>query len=136
MPIGVRDVAKPVFVKECFMRTAVYLSACALTLAAGAPRPKWRPPPLQESRSSRQPVPTTWLDETFRPKFIYYAVGHSRKGSEAVLDVAGIDRIQPQLEEYCKVNPDEVGLRARHEDQHRVGENEPIAQKKAMKGKP
>ena len=60
MPIGVRDVAKPVFVKECFMRTAVYLSACALTLAAGVASAQVATTALQESRSSGQPVPTTW----------------------------------------------------------------------------
>lgn len=45
------------------------------------------------------------MDETIKPKFIYYAVGHGSKGQpEAVLDVAGTDTIQPELEKYCKVN--------------------------------
>ncbi|HMN19991.1 MAG TPA: HdeA/HdeB family chaperone [Ottowia sp.] len=47
------------------------------------------------------------MDETMRPKFIYYAVGHGSKGQpEAVLDVAGTDTIQPELEQYCQVNLD------------------------------
>ena len=89
------------------MRTAVYLSACALTLAAGVASAQV----ATTAPAGKSIIRTTCadylaLDETFRPKFIYYAVGHSRKGSEAVLDVAGIDRIQPQLEEYCKLNLD------------------------------
>ncbi len=47
------------------------------------------------------------MNETIKPKFIYYAVGHTAKGRpEAVLDVAGTDTLQPELEQYCKVNLD------------------------------
>ncbi len=45
------------------------------------------------------------LDETVKPKFIYYAAGLSKKGQEtAVLDVEGTERIKPELDQYCKVN--------------------------------
>lgn len=105
MPIGVRDVAKPVFVKECFYENRC-LSLCLCADARSRCRlgPSGDHPPAGKSIIRTTCADYLALDETFRPKFIYYAVGHSRKGSEAVLDVAGIDRIQPQLEEYCKVN--------------------------------
>lgn len=48
------------------------------------------------------------LDETVQPEFIYYVVGHSTQGDpEAVLDVEGIDRIRPEIDEYCKAHTKE-----------------------------
>lgn len=45
------------------------------------------------------------LDETIKPKFIYFAEGHSKKGKpEAVFDMVATEKIQPALDEYCKVN--------------------------------
>lgn len=112
------------------MRTAVYLSACALTLAAGVASAQV----ATTAPAGKSIIKTTCadylaLDETFRPKFIYYAVGHSRKGSEAVLDVAGIDRIQPQLEEYCKVNLTKSAYEHVMKTSIASEKNEPIAQK-------
>lgn len=45
------------------------------------------------------------LDESVQPKFIYYAVGHSQNGDpEAVFNMAGVDTIHPQLNEFCEIN--------------------------------
>ena len=45
------------------------------------------------------------LDETVKPKFIYYVVGHGTHGKkEAVFDEVAVERIKPQLDEYCKIN--------------------------------
>lgn len=45
------------------------------------------------------------LDETIKPKFIYYAVGHSKKGQpEAVFDEVAVEKIRPELDKYCTVN--------------------------------
>ncbi|MDO5625458.1 MAG: HdeA/HdeB family chaperone [Pseudomonadota bacterium] len=88
------------------MKTTAYLSALALGLGLGVSTAQAASP----GAGGKPIVQTTCadylaLDETFKPKFIYYAVGHTRKGDPAaVLDVAGTDTIQPELDEYCKVN--------------------------------
>ena len=38
-------------------------------------------------------------------QFIYFAVGHTKKGRPAaVFDEVAVEKIQPELDEYCKVN--------------------------------
>ena len=45
------------------------------------------------------------MDASFKPKFIYFAVGHGKHGAkEAFIDEVGIEKIQPELDEYCKVH--------------------------------
>jgi len=45
------------------------------------------------------------LQDTVKPKFIYFAVGHTKKGrTAAVFDEVAVEKIQPELDEYCKVN--------------------------------
>lgn len=45
------------------------------------------------------------LDETIKPKFIYYAVGHSKKGNrEVVFDEVAVEKIKPELDKFCTVN--------------------------------
>ena len=47
----------------------------------------------------------TAMDASFKPKFIYFAVGHGKHGAkEAFIDEVGIEKIQPELDEYCKVH--------------------------------
>lgn len=47
----------------------------------------------------------TALDETIKPEFIYYVVGHSKHGRpDAVFDEVAIDKIKPELDQYCSVN--------------------------------
>ena len=47
----------------------------------------------------------TAMDASFKPKFIYFAVGHGKHGAkEALIDEVGIEKIQPELDEYCKVH--------------------------------
>lgn len=89
------------------MLVARYASVLALALTTGLP---------MAYAADAAPAPATpvvkttctdylALDETVKPKFIYYAVGHTKKGrEEAVLDVVGTDKIQPELDEFCKVN--------------------------------
>lgn len=88
------------------MKVVQTLSALALVLASG----------LSMAQTAAAPAPAKpivktscedflAMDETIKPKFIYYAVGHTAKGRpEAVLDIAGTDTIQPELEQFCKVN--------------------------------
>lgn len=92
------------------MKVASYASVLALTLMAGLPLAH-----ATETAAAAKAVPIVKtscsdylaLDETVKPKFIYYAVGHTKKGrEEAVLDVVGTDKIQPELDEFCKVNLD------------------------------
>ncbi|HPP81930.1 MAG TPA: HdeA/HdeB family chaperone [Rubrivivax sp.] len=89
------------------MKTLTHASIVALALAAGMPLAQAATPAAASGKSI---VKTTCqdylaLDETIKPKFIYYAVGHGKKGDrEAVLDVIGTDKVQPELDEYCKVN--------------------------------
>lgn len=83
---------------------ALALAGGCLTVAQAATAP------AAASPAAKTIVKTTCadflaMDETIRPKFIYYAVGHGSKGRpEAVLDIAGTDTIQPELEQYCKDN--------------------------------
>ena len=46
------------------------------------------------------------MDETVKPKFIYYSVGHSKSGkpNSVTFDVVSVDRIQPAIDEYCRVH--------------------------------
>ena len=46
------------------------------------------------------------MDETVKPKFIYYTVGYSKHGKpvSASFNVIDVDKIQPVLDEYCRVN--------------------------------
>lgn len=83
--------------------------AAAMSLAFGAAIPAAQA--ATSAPATDKPIVKTTcqeylaLDETIKPKFIYYAVGHAKKGKpEAVLDVAGTDTIQPELDQYCKVN--------------------------------
>lgn len=46
------------------------------------------------------------MDETIKPKFIYFTMGYSKHGKPTVmpLDVVGVDKLKPVLDEYCRVN--------------------------------
>nr|WP_145550675.1 HdeA/HdeB family chaperone [Variovorax boronicumulans] len=45
------------------------------------------------------------LQETVKPKFIYYAVGHAQNGrKEVVFDEVAVEKIKPELDQYCAVN--------------------------------
>lgn len=45
------------------------------------------------------------MQESFKPKFIYFAVGHGKHGAKAaVIDEIGVEKIKPELDEYCKVH--------------------------------
>lgn len=64
------------------------------------------------TESAKKPVAQTLckdymeMDETMKPKFIYYTVGSSKHGKPAtrVLDVVEVDKMKPVLDEYCRVN--------------------------------
>ncbi len=89
------------------MKALPYASILALALGVGLPAAHAAGPAAPAGQSV---VKTTCqeynaMDETIKPKFIYYAVGHGKKGNtQAILDVAGIDKLKPELDEYCKVN--------------------------------
>ncbi len=52
------------------------------------------------------------LNETVRPKFIYYAVGHGRNGKpEAVFEETAIEKIKPELDQYCSTHLTESAYR-------------------------
>lgn len=96
------------------MTTRQTLTMLTLALAAAWPLAQAATPATAPAtaEAAKPIVKTTCEDflamnETIKPKFIYYAVGHTAKGRpEAVLDVAGTDTLQPELEQYCKVNLD------------------------------
>ena len=47
----------------------------------------------------------TAMDASFKPKFIYFGVGHGKHGAKvAFIDEVGIEKIQPELDQYCKVH--------------------------------
>lgn len=89
------------------MKTVACLSVAALVLGAGVSMAQAAAPAAVGSKPVAKVTCQDYLamDDTFKPKFIYYAVGHSKKGNpEAILDIGGTDKIQPELDEYCKVN--------------------------------
>ncbi len=86
------------------MKVIPTLSALALVFGAGMSMAHAAP-------ATAQPIVKTTcqdylaLDETMKPKFIYYAVGHGTKGKrDAILDIEGTETIKPELDEFCKVN--------------------------------
>jgi acid stress chaperone HdeA len=46
------------------------------------------------------------MDETIKPKFIYFTAGYSRRGmsTSPTFDVVGVDTVKPVLDEYCRVH--------------------------------
>ncbi len=46
------------------------------------------------------------MDETVKPKFIFYTEGYSKHGkpTSTAFDVIDIDKMKPVLDEYCRVN--------------------------------
>ena len=46
------------------------------------------------------------MDETVKPKFIFYTVGYSKRGkpTSATFDVVDVDKIKPVIDEYCQVH--------------------------------
>lgn len=92
------------------MKTFAYAGALALALGVGLPVAQAA---AAETAPAKPIIQTTCqdylaLDETVRPKFIYYAVGHDAKGDpEGVLDIEGTDAIQPELDQFCAVHLDQ-----------------------------
>jgi len=86
------------------MKVIQSLPVLALVLGAGMPLAHAAP-------AAAQPIVKTtcqdylMLDETMKPRFIYYAVGHGAKGNpDAILDIEGTETIKPELDQYCKLN--------------------------------
>ncbi|WP_310564036.1 HdeA family protein [Hydrogenophaga sp.] len=83
---------------------------CSLALVAAASTAAMAETPPPSTAPAKPIVKTTCADyvamnETFKPKFIYFATGHGKHGAkEAVIDEVGIETIQPELDEFCKVN--------------------------------
>jgi acid stress chaperone HdeA len=46
------------------------------------------------------------MDETIKPKFIFYTVGYSKHGKPVAenFDVVGVDKMKPMIDEYCRIN--------------------------------
>jgi acid stress chaperone HdeA len=46
------------------------------------------------------------MDETIKPKFIYYSVGYSKSGKPltSTFDVVSVDKIKPVVDEYCHLH--------------------------------
>ena len=91
------------------MKTQALLSVLALTLGAGVSMVQAATPAAASGKSIVNITckDYTAMDETVKPKFIYYALGHTRKGTpEAILDVLGSDKYKPELDQYCKLNLD------------------------------
>lgn len=100
------------------MKVLAALSVLTLsTLAASAAMAQTPPPapaapaPVQAAAATAKPIVKmrcsdyVALDESVKPKFIYYVVGHGTHGKkEAVFDEVAVEKIKPQLDEYCKIN--------------------------------
>ncbi len=89
------------------MRVLAYITALTLSAVTATAALAQTPAPAAPAKPV---VKTTCADyialsETVKPKFIYYAVGHSKKGNkEAVFEEEAIDKIKPQLDQFCSVN--------------------------------
>lgn len=45
------------------------------------------------------------MDETIKPKFVYFAVGHTKAGKkDAVFDEGFVEKVKPELDQYCAIN--------------------------------
>ena len=90
------------------MKNLAKLCALALTLGAGMSMAQAATAaPAHHAQSVVKMTCQDYLalDETFKPNFIYYSVGHGKKGNpEAIFDTEGIERIKPNLDQYCAVN--------------------------------
>ena len=90
------------------MKTLASLAAAAVTaLAASGAMAQ---APAAAPKAAKPVVKTTCadymgLDETIKPQFIYYAVGHGKHGKpEAVFDETAIATIKPEVDKFCAVN--------------------------------
>ncbi|WP_295539532.1 HdeA/HdeB family chaperone [uncultured Pseudacidovorax sp.] len=99
------------------MKVLGYLSALTFTALAGTAAMAQTPPPaaaapapVAAAKPAKSITKTTCsdylaLDESVKPKFIYYAVGYNAHGKkEAVFDEVATEKIKPQLDEFCKIN--------------------------------
>lgn len=90
------------------MKTLIGMSIlAALTIAQGSVQAQTTTEPSKKASI----VHTTCKDylamqEVVKPKFIYYSVGYSKRGkpTSATFDVIDVDRIQPVVDEYCRVH--------------------------------
>lgn len=87
--------------------------ALAFTALSGATLLAHAAAPATGAEATAKPIVQTscqeyvGMNESFKPKFIYFAVGHGKHGArEAVIDEVGIEKIKPELDEYCKVHLD------------------------------
>lgn len=77
-------------------------ATAAVAATAAAPAAKARKPIVKTTCSDY-----VGMDETIKPKFIYYAVGHTQSGKkEAVFEEDAIEKIKPELDQYCSVHLD------------------------------
>ena len=83
---------------------------CALTLAIVGATASLARTPSQPAPHAKPVVKTTCADyvamnEAIKPQFIYYAVGHGKKGAkEAVFEEDALVKVKPELDQYCSVN--------------------------------
>ncbi|MBO9646691.1 MAG: HNS-dependent expression A [Pseudacidovorax sp.] len=99
------------------MKVLAALSVLTLSTLAASAAMAQTPPPAPAAPAAVQATATAKpivkmrcsdyvaLDETVKPKFIYYVVGHGTHGKkDAVFDEVAVEKIKPQLDEYCKIN--------------------------------
>ncbi|MBS0428040.1 MAG: HNS-dependent expression A [Proteobacteria bacterium] len=81
----------------------------ALSLSALAATAMAQTPPAAPAHA-KPVVKTTCadyigMDETIKPKFVYFVVGHGKHGKkDAVFDEVAVEKIKPELDQYCKIN--------------------------------
>lgn len=46
------------------------------------------------------------MDEVIKPKFIFYTAGYAYRGKSVspTLDVVGVDKMKPVIDDYCRVH--------------------------------
>ncbi|MEO7057352.1 MAG: HdeA/HdeB family chaperone [Caldimonas sp.] len=93
------------------MNTRLTLTLIAAALAATQGLAQAQTAPAAHPPSNKPLVQTSCkdyleMDEVVKPKFIYYTVGYSKKGkpTSATFDVVDVDKIQPIVDEYCRVH--------------------------------
>lgn len=78
----------------------------ALVGAQGLAHAQAASPPPNKSLTQTSCADYLAMDEVVKPKFIYYAVGHSKSGkpTSVTFDVVAVDKIVPVVDEYCQVH--------------------------------
>ena len=89
------------------MRVLASLSVLTVSIAAATAAIAQTPASASPARPVVKTTCTEYvaMNETIKPRFIYYALGHSRNGKpDAVFEEGAVEKIKPELDQFCSVN--------------------------------